>query len=200
MRIKLLLVILSIVPPAFSQEFDGGIVGGLSASQVDGDTYSGFNKIGIIAGGWVSHNILSNIDGQLELMYIGKGAYEINNKTAPPLYHNLRLHFINLPVLLNFYYRDNVVFNLGVAPEYLVYHKLQDEYGPVEDVGQPYNSLSMSAVAGVGYRLFDKFIFNVRYSYSVFPIRPHASNQTWFLNRGLYNNCLTVTLFYQVSF
>jgi hypothetical protein len=196
----LFLILLLFVPPAFSQEFNGGIVGGLSASQVDGDTYSGFNKIGVLAGGWVSHGIFSNIAGQFELMYIGKGAYESNNKTSPPVYHNLRLHFIDLPVLLDFYYRDNVVFNLGVAPEILVHHKLQDEYGLVEDVGQEYNKLSMSAVIGVGYTVFDKFIFNVRYNYSVFPIRPHASNQTWFLNRGMYNNCLTVAMFYQVSF
>ena len=196
----MILILLSGLLPVYGQEFSGGVVGGLSASQVDGDTYAGFNKIGVVAGGWVSHNIIANIDGQIELMYVGKGAFETKNKISPPVYHNLRLHFIDLQVILNFNYRDNVVFNLGVEPEYLVFHKLQDEYGTVEDVGQPYNNLSMSAVVGVGYRLFDKFIFNVRYSYSVFPIRPHASNQTWFLNRGLYNNCLTVTLFYQISF
>ena len=197
--IYLLLILLFSSVLVHGQKFEGGIGGGLSASQVDGDTYSGFNKIGIIAGGWVSHNIFSNIDGQLELMFVGKGAYETNNKISPPIYYNLRLRFIDLPILLNFSYRKNVVFNLGMEPEYLVYHQLKDANGPIQDVGQPYNNLSMSAVAGVGYKLFDKFIFNVRYSYSVFPIRPHAFNQTWFFNRGLYNNCLTVMLFYRIS-
>jgi hypothetical protein len=76
---------------------------------------------------------------------------------------------------------------------------LEDDYGPIEDLGAPYNKLSMSAVAGAGYVFFDKLIFNVRYNYSIIPIRPHANYQTWYLNRGLYNNCLTVVLYYQFT-
>jgi hypothetical protein len=38
---------------AYSQQFEGGVLGGLTASQIDGDSYKGYNKVGIQAGAWV---------------------------------------------------------------------------------------------------------------------------------------------------
>ena len=36
-----------------AQYFDGGIIGGLSASQIDGDSFAGYKKVGLLGGAWV---------------------------------------------------------------------------------------------------------------------------------------------------
>ncbi len=182
-----------------AQYFDGGIVAGFSASQVDGDELSGFNKLGLVGGGWVSRTFSDNLSGQLELRYIGKGAYESNNTPPNEIFYKLALHYIDLPVLINFHYRDNVVFNLGVSPEYLIKHLAENQFGIDPDDSLPYNSFTMSAIIGCGYTFLEKLTFNVRYNYSIIPMSPHASHQTYLFNRGKYNNVLTIALYYQIS-
>ncbi len=184
--------------PTFSQYFDGGVVGGLSASQVDGDTYWGFNKLGLLGGGWVKRMLTYNIGAQLELIYIGKGAYK-PNKENDPVYYKASLHFIDIPVCINYLYRERVAFDLGLEPELLVSAKEEDAYGVIPEEPPYYRKLSLSAFAGIGYRFFDQFIANVRYNYSVIPIRKHASGQHYRLNRGQYNNVLTFSIYYQIS-
>lgn len=200
MRNYFLILILSFLSGFLhAQYFDGGIVAGLSASQVDGDNYAGFNKLGITAGGWVSRNISENLAGQLELCYTGKGAYFTDKDASPPIYHKRSLHYIDIPVLLDLFYRDKVVFNLGVAPELLVKHMLEDKDGIDPDDPLDYNTLTMSGIAGVGYEFMDRLTFNIRYNYSIIPMSPHESGQVYRWNRGYYNNALTVTLFYRIS-
>jgi len=48
-----LLVLITAV--ANSQNFEGGALVGLTASQIDGDNYRGYNKVGLQGGGWVRH-------------------------------------------------------------------------------------------------------------------------------------------------
>jgi len=194
----LVLLILSI-SGINAQYFNGGIVGGLSASQIDGDTFSGFNKLGVVAGGWVSRNFAENLAGQLEIRYIGKGAYFSDLENAFPVYDKRSLHYIDMPVLLNYYYRDRIVLNLGVSPEYLVKHVWETLDGIDPNDPFLYNSFTMSGIFGVGYTFLEKLTFNVRYNYSIIPMSPHQSGQTYRWNRGYYNNVLTVALYYQIS-
>ncbi len=44
-----------------AQEFNAGIFGGVTASQVDGDSYGGYNKLGFTAGVFVNREIDNNI-------------------------------------------------------------------------------------------------------------------------------------------
>ena len=53
--VVLLLTIVSL--RGFSQRFEGGVLVGLNASQVDGDNYSGYHKPGIVLGGYVQTNL-----------------------------------------------------------------------------------------------------------------------------------------------
>jgi hypothetical protein len=55
---------------AKAQQFNGGFAAGIVGSQVAGDTYSGFNKAGIYAGGWVNLPMKERTAWQMELDYI----------------------------------------------------------------------------------------------------------------------------------
>lgn len=202
-RFYLLVLLLFFPMLSFSQTFEGGAVAGISASQVDGDTYSGFNKLGLLAGGWVRHMFTYSVGGQLEVRYIMKGAYESENIDAAYLYR-LVLHYADIPIMINFHYKERVLFELGLSPEFLVYHREDDQYGEIPESetsegAPPFHTLTMSAIGGVGYIFWERFMVNVRYNYSVMPIRDHPSGQTYLLNRGQYNNVLTFSVYYQIS-
>ena len=48
----------------------------------------------------------------------------------------------------------------------------------------------------MNYHLTDNMILNSRISNSILPIRPHASEAIYQLNRGQYNSVLSFTLHY----
>ena len=183
---------------SFSQYFDGGAVVGLSASQVDGDRYRGFNKLGLLGGAYIKRMFTYTVEGQMELRYIMKGAYESEN-IDNAIYYKLVLHYVDIPVTVHYLYKKNFLLELGVAPEFIVYNREEDEYGETPEGAPPFHKLTMSAIAGIGYILWDKITFNFRYNYSVVPIRNHPSGQTYLLNRGQYNNVLTFAVYYQIS-
>jgi len=197
-KVSILAVLLFIPFFSFSQYFEGGVVAGLSASQVDGDTYWGFNKLGLLGGGWVRRMFSDNVGGQLEVRYIMKGAYEAEN-VDNIVYYKLALHYADVPVLINYHYRDRVLFELGLSPEFLVYNQEYDQYGQTPEDAPPFHLFNLSAIGGIGYIFLERFTANVRYNYSVIPIREHASGQTYLLNKGQYNNVLTFSVYYQIS-
>lgn len=184
---------------SFSQFWEGGAVAGLSASQVDGDTYAGFNKLGFLGGGWVRHMFTSQVGGQLEVRYIMKGAAEIDN-VDNVTYYKLTLHYGDVPILLNYHYHEHVLFEIGVSPEFLFASKeMEDVDGNSPEDAPPFNRLTMSAIGGIGYIFLERFMVNVRYNYSVIPIRQHPSGQTYLLNRGQYSNVLTFSMYYKIT-
>lgn len=194
-----ILVFLSLLSlSSFSQYFDGGIVAGISASQVDGDTYWGYNKLGLLGGGWVRWMFNENVSGQIEVRYIMKGAYEANNKDNI-IYYKLALHYADVPLILNYYYREHVQFQIGLSPEFLFFDREYDQYGQTPEDAPLFHKLNLSGIAGIGYTFLERFTANARFNYSVIPIREHASGQTYLLNRGQYNNVLTFSIYYQIS-
>lgn len=197
-KVSILVFLLFLPAFSFSQYFEGGAVAGLSASQVDGDTYWGFNKLGLLGGGWVRRMFTYNLASQLEVRYIMKGAYEADNVNNI-VYYKLVLHYVDVPVLINYHYRERVLFELGLSPEFLVYNREDDQYGQTPEDAPAFHLFNMSAIGGIGYVFLQRFTANVRYNYSVFPIREHASGQIYLLNRGQYNNVLTFSIYYQIS-
>ncbi len=126
-----------------------------------------------------------------------KGAYEADNENNN--YYKLALHYADVPIMLNYHYRMHVQFQLGLSPEFLVFNEEYDANGPTPEDAPSFHTLNLSAIAGIGYVFLERFTANARYNYSVFPIREHASGQTYLLNRGQYNNVLTFSIYYQIS-
>ena len=183
-----------------SRYFEGGVIGGLTASQVDGDTYSGFDKLGFMAGGYAKRMFTYTIGGQMEMRYIMKGAFASDNENDA-FYYKLVLHYVDIPLMFQYHYKENVILDIGVSPELIVYDREYDEHGPIPEaeVSAEFHRFTLSALAGVGYKFWDIITVNVRYGYSVIPIAQHASGQHYLLNRGQYNNVLMFGLYYQIS-
>ena len=57
-----------------AQNFGGGLITGVSTSQVAGDMLGGFNKIGFIFGVYTDLRVKENMSLQYEITYIEKGS------------------------------------------------------------------------------------------------------------------------------
>jgi hypothetical protein len=197
-RFTYIMLLLFCTGYAHSQQFEGGILGGLTASQIDGDSYSGYNKVGIQAGAWVQRLFTYTIAGQLELRYVQKGSLH-TNKPNDPVYYKCVLHYIDLPIMAQYIYNEKVVFELGIGPEFLVSGKEFDAYSELPEREPYFHSFTMSAIAGIGYTFWNVLTFSARFNYSIIPIRDHPSGQSYLLNQGQYSHVLSFAVYYKIS-
>jgi opacity protein-like surface antigen len=191
-----LVLFLFMVCSANAQPFSGGFFAGMSASQVDGDTYSGYNKIGLTAGGYISSEFNRTWKWKAELRYIQKGATK-RTSIENPDYYRLAIHYVEIPLMLQYYINERFFLEIGLAPDVYLYHNEEDEFGDIPaDEGPDYHRFGLNGGAGIGYFISDNIVIGIRNSYSIIPMRDHASEQTYLLNRGQYNNVLGISLYY----
>ncbi|MCF8378553.1 MAG: PorT family protein [Bacteroidales bacterium] len=181
---------------SFSQTFEGGFFGGLTASQVDGDSYAGFNKIGLTAGGYITKEINRKANWKAELRYIQKGSYSKPSEDNFNLY-KLTIHYVEIPLMLQYKIYQKVIVDAGISPDIYLFHKETDQDGEMDQTYRPdYHRFGLNGNIGVYYMLTDNILAGARSSYSLIPMRDHASSQTYLLNRGQYNAVISFTLYY----
>jgi opacity protein-like surface antigen len=203
---KFLIIVLFAVPVIISaQRFNGGVLFGICASQVDGDTYAGFDKVGLQGGVFVNTKFTKAWGAQMEIKYNGKGARKKTSESDPETY-SLTLHYIDLPLMVNFTIQDKFIIDAGFVPGYL-FAKNGEEDGikfSDEEI-RAFKKVDLSWLLGLNYKITDNFIVNIRYSYSLFSIRDYENvnanygiiAQIFGYTNGDYNNFLTMGIYYQ---
>ena len=183
-----------------AQSFSGGILAGFSASQYDGDGYSGFHRAGFIAGVYVGHIISKKFSWNMEMKYIQKGSYQrIEPDYGFPEY-DLRLNYVEVPFMIKYDYKYKLSFEAGLGAAYLAgsrEHVNNVEAYPNGD--RPFNKFEISYQLGGYYQITKRLSVNLRYSYSLLPARPYDSGATHGLNLGECNNLISFSLKYQLS-
>ena len=181
--------------------FHAGGVLGLIASQVDGDDFAGFNKLGV-TGGFIAELPLSKYFFiSTEILYSQKGS---KSHTYPniPLEYRLKLNYAEVPVLINF--QNKPSFNFGAGFSYNRLIKVREFVYGLEQIPNSFdvstsdfNQLKkndFNLVVGGSYLFTKNFMVNVRYQYSITAMgRVALSN---FNNRGMYNNLLAFRFMY----
>ena len=82
--------------------FDGGPVAGINASQVQGDDYTGFNKLGLSGGAFIDIRNPENYWGvRLEMHYAEKGSRRGGDPEVGTTTIELRMNYIDIPILLD---------------------------------------------------------------------------------------------------
>ncbi|OFX19846.1 MAG: hypothetical protein A2033_05660 [Bacteroidetes bacterium GWA2_31_9] len=198
LKIALVLITFNTVS-AFSQSFKGGLLAGMVASQVDGDMFAGYNKPGTQFGGFVNIQFGTKIGGQAELKFIQKGSREIsrNEMGDYAAYYKLSLNYIEMPFLFTVLIKKKMKFEVGSGFAYLA-KALEDTDGYGWYTPEPsFNNIEIPFIIGYNFALGKKLIANFRYSYSMTPIRNHPGNQTYWNDRGQYNNLISFALYYK---
>jgi opacity protein-like surface antigen len=181
-----------------AQRFNGGLIAGFNACQVDGDTYAGYNKFGLALGAFTNTNISEKFAGELQIRFMQKGASKKVTENDLSKYVS-KLNYIELPVLLRYNQTPKLSWHFGPGFGYLFKYTVEDENGPLNDDAINFRSFDLSAMAGVQYKLAKKLGISVTFSYSLVPIADHPNDPIHFRQPGLYNNVVTTLLSYQFN-
>lgn len=179
-----------------AQNFDAGLIGGFSTSQVTGDNLSGFDKLGSRFGAYISYPINKKMSYQMEMQFLQKGSKKPYTKNSPEIYL-FELNYIELPLSLNYEIKKGIYIESGVGTAFLVGYKEQDEMADINTENP--NLLALDFLLGVQYQFKKHLKLNIRYSNSITPIRKHASEEEWGLNKGQYSSLVSFAFMYQIS-
>ena len=188
---------------SFSQRFEGGLLGGLNASQVDGDSYKGYHKAGIVLGGYAQTDISRNLFVAMELKFAQKGSRNIDSMAIyGQIKYIMRLNYAELPVYLGIRTSEKTSLFAGASFGYLIRATEYNDYGefPPEDQ-HPFNAFDLEAMLGFRFQITDRLYLDLRGAYSVLPIREKIQNaDLYYWRDNQFNNVLTTTVLYRLDF
>ena len=178
-----------------AQSFGGGIILGLSTSQVSGDHLGGFNKAGLLVGSFIDLQLSNMLRGQMEMTFIQKGSNnpKMNENSIP----DISLSYVEVPLLLKYQQSSTLAIEGGVETAFLISSSDNDMYGQISaNKTRKFNTTDIGVFIGIDYHIIPRLILNSRISNSILPIRAHASGATFQLNKGQYNSVLSFALHY----
>lgn len=184
-----------------AQDFNFFALGGPVVSQIDGDHFGGYNKMGAVFGVGVSHDINTEWSALMELEYIqkGKGSYNADDGST----NKIVLNYFQLPLLINYHLLDNFSIESGISLGYLFSDKFyQNGEINTHPIYTPY-FYDIDWLLGATYTLSDEWKLNLRFSYSIIPMGNIYENPEdfyrpnfWRQPGGQYNNSLAVAAQY----
>ena len=189
-----------------SNAFNLLLIAGASPSQVHGDNYSGFNKLGAMGGVGVESVFSEKWSTSLSFLFIQKGARKNQDPEKNDLtYYYLNMNYLELPLLVAYKYKK-LIFDAGVSAGYLVSYYEGSEAGNLSGL-YPFKKFEYSVKIGLGYALSPRWSFNLRSSNSFITTRPNRIKQAIYynniiartFNKGYYNNILECTLTYRIN-
>ncbi|MGQ8335581.1 porin family protein [Sunxiuqinia sp. A32] len=182
-----------------AQRFEGGILGGLSASQVDGDFTRGYHKPGFTAGAFVKTDLSRSFYAGMEIKYAQKGSRRNPDAdTGDQSKYIMRLGYMDVPVYIGVRTSEVVSFIAGLSAGYLVHSNEYDNYGKFPSADErPFNDIDVQGLIGTRFELSRKITLDLRFAYSVLPVRELEGDIFWYWWDDQYNNVLTITLCYR---
>ena len=179
-----------------AQRFNAGILAGVDASQVDGDTYDGYHKFGYLGGGFVSLRISLHSSFQMELEYIQKGSRRNDTSVNGGDTYLLRLHYMEVPFLYQYTFKKRFYFEAGPAADVFI-GSLELKNGSVPQTTVPLRQVTFTGIFGFGAYLTRHLRLNIRSNYSLNSIRSkntYSGYRRIFFETGQYNNVLSLGL------
>ena len=184
--------------------FSVGIVAGTNFAQVDGDNYAGYRKVGANVGGIGHIRLYRHLSFSFEMLYTQKGAksdilrYSTLDSSTVALKYGIKLNYAEIPLMINYFDKRKSHFNVGISIGRLLNSTETLVTNPVVNINldnYPFKKVSYDLVAGADLHLWKGLFFNVRFAYSLAPIRtntpPGFSRAT-----KQYSNLWTVRLMY----
>jgi len=177
----------------------GGGLLGLSSSQINGDGFGGFDKVGFTAGFFLEHSLKDRWDLLVELTYLNKGSFD------PPIAQigkfntkKISLSYVELPVLIKYSIQKVRVLG-GLSLGALVRDKqYRDGLAAVGNdvILGPFNKLEVAQHLGIEYHFTDQWAISWRHSMSILPISNRLTFDPTFLKfiGGAFNHSMVITV------
>jgi hypothetical protein len=186
-----------------AQNFGGGVILGLSASQVGGDNLGGFNKAGLLVGVFANKSISELLSFQMEMTYIQKGSKNPNMNKPEHLNYlreDISSSYIEVPLLLQYNQSEILKIEGGVQLAYLIDGYYNDYLGKIAfQNSSPFIKYDIGLLLGLDYAYSKNISLNTRISNSILPIgaedyvHPSSFNSS---RKGKYNSVLSFAIHY----
>ena len=182
--------------------FYGGLTLGANFTQVDGDGFSGYHRVGIHAGPLVYVRMSSTLYLSFELLYDQKGSKWRDITDIAAAGYDLKLTYAEVPLVLHYTFRPKTAVGLGVSYARLIssdesaYENVPVNLYP--DINY-FKKQDWCYLAEASYEPVRGWLAVFRYAYSIASIRegdriPQGYGGGTFA--GQYNNLFTVRLIY----
>lgn len=181
--------------------FYGGLLAGTNFSQVDGDNFAGYNKVGFNVGGIVYTKVADHMALSMEVLYSQKGAKSTKFYTVNPgLYivdYGITLNYAEVPIMLNYFDKRKSHFGAGIA-----YCRLgtANEYitmspATIVDLEKyPFKKSDYNFLLSGSLHCWKGLFLNMRFQYSLLSIRNNTPQN---FGRGeQFNNMWTIRFMY----
>jgi hypothetical protein len=217
--ILLLLLLLALCPKLTAQRFKGAVIAGMNVSQVDGDEVYGYHRIGGQFG-LAAILPLKKWDITLETVFNQKGAFQkaqyehwaydsTLTSVDSALYtgaYDLRLNYVEIPLMVHYTDKERYTVGLGFSYGRLVNFSEIEHGGNVPPYSDTvkFSKNDFNVLVDLQIRIWKQLKFNVRYAYSIVPIRErtyydviYQLKDPW--TRKQYNNMFTFRLVYVIN-
>ncbi len=159
--------------------FFGGLVCGANFSQVDGDTYSGYNKVGLNAGAMVYTRLSSNFGASIEFNYTQKGSHGVSSTASPALGayvsdYRLKLNYVEVPVILHILTDRRLHYEAGASYAQLLNFSESIYSDPGMNIDPNifyFRKTDICIIGGLCYQFYNWWFIEGRYQYSLVTIR-----------------------------
>lgn len=189
-KISLFLCTLFFAVTLFAQHTNVGLKGGLNVStiKVNGNNEWG-SRLGF-HGGLLAHIHLSpSLALQPEVVYSSQGAeYTVNDGE-----HSLSLNYINIPLQLQYMFKNG--FRLQTGPQVGFLAGVKDKVRDAETgffTSEDFKTVDVAWSAGLGYLSYSGLGVDARYNFGLSNINNAGSNV-------LRNNVFQLGLFYMIN-
>ncbi len=180
-----------------SQSFEGGILVGLSGSQIDGDEAGGYRKLGPTITTYANLLISPTFSITSGVGYVLKGA---NSSPGHPFF-SATLHYAEIPLYVNIQpkFAKNFSVSVGIAYNYLIKASYDDGVyiQNAQDMGL--SNHDIGHYFSINYDITEKLRLRLEDTYSFYPITRPVTGHCWahniFLNPFVGDKQRTVCWF-----
>lgn len=185
--------------------FSGGLILGANFTQVDGDTYFGYHKVGLNAGGVVYVRFTRVFGASMELIYSQKGSRGESVLESPAIGTYVSKYFMNVnyaevPVTLHII-SHGIDVEAGVSYARLINSSEwveADQPVTIDPVLNRFNTSDFEYIFGIGRKVYKRLYANIRFQYSITSIRPPERIPIGYgySDAGQFNNLFNLRLMY----
>lgn len=185
--------------------FYGGLIAGANFSQVDGDFFAGYHKSGINIGAIVYSELAKHVAVSMEILYAQKGSRSVMPRAQPTITivkYGIKANYAEIPVMINYFDKRKSHFGVGLSYGRLVNSSETvtiDTNGSLREVDfnskYPFKKDALDILAGAQLHLWKGLFLNVRFQYSLIPVRTQLPPAEY-ARANQYNNLWVVRLMY----
>ncbi|MFI5196883.1 MAG: outer membrane beta-barrel protein [Chitinophagales bacterium] len=195
--------------------FSGGLVAGANFTQVDGDYFAGYRKIGLNAGAIVYAHLTKHVALSMEILYSQKGSKSDGPQPSPALpsllilKYGITANYAEVPIMINYF--DKRKSHIGVGVSYSTLVNVKESITTDTAVSNtikttdlsiqyPFKKDDFNFVVSGQLHLIKGLYLNIRFQYSIIPIRSGADlPPIQYARADQYNNLWVVRLMYLVK-